>query len=163
MLDLCVTNRFYTGVVIRYFKGVRMRVSELAKKAKVTPETVRHYTRLGLIHAQRDPNNDYQLYDTMGLQRLNFIRQASELGFSLKQIEEIFHQSDSGDSPCPLVRDLLQKKVPETKLKIAQLQAHLLKMEEALSAWDQMPDGTPNGHSICCLIEDWEEKGPVSK
>jgi len=51
-----------------------------------------------------------QLYDKVGLQRLHFIRQASELGFSLKQIEEIFQQSNSGDSPCPLVRDLLQKK-----------------------------------------------------
>jgi len=32
---------------------------------------------------------------------MHFIRQASELGFSLKQIlEEIFQQSNSGDSPC---------------------------------------------------------------
>lgn len=134
-----------------------MRVSELAKKSKVTAETVRHYTRLGLISAERDPNNGYQLYDKVALQRLNFIRQASELGFSLKQIEEIFQHSDSGDSPCPMVRDLLEKKVPETKLKIAQLQAHLIKMEEALDAWENMPNGAPDGHSICCLIEDWED------
>jgi MerR family transcriptional regulator, Zn(II)-responsive regulator of zntA len=135
-----------------------MRVSELAHKANVTAETVRHYTRLGLIHAGRDPNNGYQIYNKLALQRLTFIRQASELGFSLKQIEDIFQQSDSGDSPCPMVRDLLQKKVPETKLKIAQLQAHLVKMEEALEAWEEMPNGAPNGHSICCLIEEWQEK-----
>ncbi|MCW4627544.1 MULTISPECIES: MerR family transcriptional regulator [Marinomonas] len=135
-----------------------MRVSELAHKANVTAETVRHYTRLGLIQAERDANNGYQIYDKLALQRLVFIRQASELGFSLKQIEDIFQQSDSGDSPCPMVRDLLQKKVPETKLKIAQLQAHLHKMEKALETWEDMPDGNPNGHSICCLIEDWQEK-----
>lgn len=134
-----------------------MRVSELAKVANVTAETVRHYTRLGLIQAVRDPNNGYQNYDKVALQRLHFIRQAGELGFSLKQIEEIFQQSDSGDSPCPMVRDLLEKKVPETKMKIAQLQAHLIKMEDALRAWEGMPNGTPDGHSICCLIEDWEE------
>ncbi|QUX95946.1 MerR family transcriptional regulator [Marinomonas sp. CT5] len=134
-----------------------MRVSELAKKGKVTADTVRHYTRLGLIQAQRDPSNGYQIYDNVALQRLNFIRQASDLGFSLKQIEGIFYQSDKGDSPCPLVRDLLEKKVPETKLKIAQLQAHLAKMEDALAAWEKMPNGTPDGHSICCLIEDWED------
>lgn len=137
--------------------GVPMRVSELAKKGKVTADTVRHYTRLGLIQAQRDPSNGYQIYDNVALQRLNFIRQASDLGFSLKQIEDIFYQSDKGDSPCPLVRDLLEKKVPETKLKIAQLQAHLAKMEDALAAWEKMPNGTPDGHSICCLIEDWED------
>lgn len=91
------------------------------------------------------------------MQRLKFIRQAIELGFSLKQVENILQQSDSGDSPCPMVRDLLQHKVPETKAKIAQLQAHLAKMETALAAWDSMPDGVPDGHSICCLIEDWED------
>jgi MerR family Zn(II)-responsive transcriptional regulator of zntA len=146
----------FTLILLKSLKGVVMRVSELAKKASVTAETVRHYTRLGLINAERDPNNGYQLYDQVGLQRLHFIRQASELGFSLKQIEEIFQQSDSGDSPCPLVRDLLQKKVPETKFKIAQLQAHLVKMEDALAVWEGMPNGAPDGHSICCLIEEWE-------
>ncbi|TYL47882.1 MerR family transcriptional regulator [Marinomonas sp. IMCC 4694] len=135
-----------------------MRVSELAKKANVTAETVRHYARLGLIHAHRNPSNGYQMFDSIALQRLYFIRQASELGFSLKQIEEIFQQSDSGDSPCPMVRDLLERKVPETKLKIAQLQAHLLKMESALAAWQTMPNGEPDGHSICCLIEAWDNK-----
>lgn len=140
-----------------------MYVSELAKKAKVTPETVRHYTRIGLLQAYRDPNNGYQVYDKWALQRLLFIRQASELGFNLKQIEEIFAQSDSGDSPCPMVRDWLRQKVPETQSKIAQLQAHLVKMEAALAAWEKMPDSTPNGHSVCCLIEDWQAMPLISE
>ncbi|WP_133012912.1 MerR family DNA-binding protein [Marinomonas flavescens] len=135
-----------------------MRVIDLAKKANVTSETVRHYTRLGLIQAQRDPNNGYQIYDNTAFTRMQFIQQSRTLGFSLKQIEEILDQADSGDSPCPMVRDLLQKKVPETKAKIAQLQAHLATMEAALSNWESMPNGTPDGHSICCLIEDWEDK-----
>ncbi|SBS31397.1 HTH-type transcriptional regulator ZntR [Marinomonas aquimarina] len=134
-----------------------MKVSELAKKAQVTPETVRHYTREGLIKAQRNPNNGYQEYNHEALKKLQFIQQARELGFSLKQISDIFAQSDLGDSPCPMVRDLLRQKVPETKRQIAQLQAHLHKMEAALAAWEEMEDGVPNGHSICCLIEDWQE------
>ena len=92
----------------------------------------------------------------MALQRVRFIQQARTLGFSLKQIAQIFEQSDSGDSPCPMVRDLLRQKVPETQKKIAELQAHLAKMEAALDAWEAMEDGVPNGHSICCLIEGWE-------
>ncbi|RDL46045.1 MerR family transcriptional regulator [Marinomonas piezotolerans] len=133
-----------------------MKVSDLAKTAKVTPETVRHYSRQGLIHAQRNAQNGYQEFDNVALQRVRFIQQARTLGFSLKQIAQIFEQSDSGDSPCPMVRDLLRQKVPETQKKIADLQAHLIKMEAALTAWEAMEDGVPNGHSICCLIEDWE-------
>lgn len=134
-----------------------MKVSELAKQAQVTAETVRHYTRQGLIHATRNPLNGYQEYNSVALQRVRFIQQARELGFSLKQVSDIFEQSDSGDSPCPMVRDLLRQKVPETKRQIAQLQSHLAKMEAALEAWDEMEDGVPNGHSICCLIEDWQK------
>lgn len=136
-----------------------MRVSELAKRAKVTNETVRHYTREGLIMADRDPNNGYQIYNENAYKRIQFIQQARTLGFSLKQIDDIFLQADSGDSPCPMVRELLMQKVPETKAKIAALQAHLKTIEEALATWDQMPNGTPDGHSICCLIEDWEATG----
>ncbi len=134
-----------------------MKVSELANTANVTPETIRHYTREGLIQANRNPENGYHQYDKDALRKVRFIQQARELGFSLKQVQDIFEQSDSGDSPCPLVRDLLKQKVPEVKQQIAQLQSHLNKMEAALSAWDQMQDGVPNGHSICCLIEEWDK------
>lgn len=133
-----------------------MKVSELANAADVTPETVRYYTREGLISATRNPSNGYQAYNEEALRRLRFIQQARTLGFSLKQIAEILEQSDSGDSPCPMVRDLLRQKVPETRRQIAELQSHLAKMEAALAAWDEMEDGVPNGHSICCLIEEWE-------
>jgi hypothetical protein len=30
-------------------------------------------------------------------------------------------------------------------------------MEVALSALENMRNGAPDGHSICCLIEDWED------
>mgnify|MGYP000341974651 FL=1 len=135
-----------------------MKVAELANKAGVTAETVRHYTRQGLLQADRDPHNGYQLYNHSALKRLRFIQQSRLLGFSLKQIESIIEQAQQGDSPCPLVRDLLQKKVPETKAKIAQLQAHLQQMEQALETWKHMSDGVPDGNSICCLIEDWEDE-----
>ena len=29
-------------------------------------------------------------------------------------------------------------------------------MTTALSAWQNMPDGTPDGHTICQLIEHWD-------
>ena len=44
-----------------------MRVTELARAGGVTAETVRHYTREGLLRPQRDPRNGYQLYDEKGL------------------------------------------------------------------------------------------------
>jgi DNA-binding transcriptional MerR regulator len=136
---------------------IMMKVSELARRAGVSADTVRHYTQIGLLKAQRDPANGYQLFDEVALKRLRFVQQARSLGFNLKDIGAIVDQAGHGDSPCPMVRDLLQQKVPETKARIAELNAHLARMEQALARWEAMDDGLPSGHSICCLIEDWEE------
>ncbi|MGB0663019.1 MAG: MerR family DNA-binding protein [Pontibacterium sp.] len=134
-----------------------MKVGELAKAADVSAETVRHYTRLGLINSHQDPINGYHFYNQQALKHLQFIRQAQTLGFSLNDIQNIIDQARHGDSPCPTVRDLLEQQVSKTKAKIAVLQAHLQKIEAALSTWQAMPDGVPNGDSICCLIEEWED------
>lgn len=130
-----------------------MKVGELARTAGVTAETVRHYTREGLLHPRRDPENGYQLYDGHALNRLRFIQRARTLGFSVREIGEILGHADHGDSPCPMVRDLLASRLPEIQARIAQLQALAERMEQALATWRHMPDGTPDGHSLCRLIE----------
>lgn len=134
-----------------------MKVNQLAKAAGVTGETVRHYTREGLLSPRRDPDNGYQLYDTTDLERLRFIQRARTLGFSLREIADILQHADQGDSPCPLVRDLLAQRLPQVRERICELEALAARMEQALESWADMPDGTPNGHSICRLIESFPQ------
>ncbi|WP_119395828.1 MerR family DNA-binding protein [Salinibius halmophilus] len=135
-----------------------MLVSDLAKAAGVTGETVRHYTRKGLIKAQQNPENQYHEYDLQALQRLRFIKRARALGFSLNEIQDIIGLAEHGESPCPTVRDLMAEKIPETERKIAELERHLALMKAALTDWQTQPDGVPTGSSICCLIEDWSQE-----
>lgn len=130
-----------------------MKVAELARAGGVTAETVRHYTRQGLITAQRDPDNNYQRFDQHALTRLKFISQARQLGFSLADISQILEQADHQDSPCPLVRDLLKQHLPRVRERIRELEALSERMELALDSWQKMPDGVPDGNSVCCLIE----------
>lgn len=134
-----------------------MKVTELARSAGVTAETVRHYTRQALLKPSRDPDNGYQLFDQRDLERLRFIQRARTLGFSLKEIAEILEHADQGDSPCPLVRDLLAARLPQIHARIHELQALADRMEKAMQDWSQLPDGTPDGHSICRLIEQVPE------
>ncbi|MBB3191186.1 MerR family transcriptional regulator [Halomonas cerina] len=134
-----------------------MKVSELARRAGVTAETVRHYIRERLLHPERHPNNGYQLFDQGDLERLRFIQRARTLGFGIAEIRDILDHADHGDSPCPLVRDLLASRLPLIRARIEELQALASRMEQALDAWAQMPDGTPDGHSLCQLIESFPE------
>lgn len=134
-----------------------MKVSELAKSAGVTAETVRHYVREGLLHPERHPDNGYQLFAHGDLERLRFIHRARNLGFGVAEIREILAHADQGDSPCPMVRDLLASRLPEIRARIEELQALAARMEQALETWAEMPDGTPDGHSLCRLIESFPE------
>ena len=125
-----------------------LKVGELAKRGHVTAETVRHYTREGLLSPQRHPDNGYQLYSAADLERLHFIQRARKLGFSVAEIRDILAHADQGDSPCPLVRDLLAHRLPQIRARIAELEA--------------LADGTPDGHSLCRLIESFPEEAPCS-
>lgn len=135
-----------------------IKVGELAKRGGVTAETVRHYTREGLLTPSRHPDNGYQLYTAGDLERLHFIQRARKLGFSVAEIRDILAHADQGDSPCPLVRDLLAHRLPQIRARIAELEALAHRMEQALESWQTMPDGTPDGHSLCRLIESFPEE-----
>lgn len=135
-----------------------MKVSELAKQAGVTADTVRHYTKIGLLQPQRDPDNGYQRYDLDALKRLRFIQKARLLGFSLQEIGSIVHHRHSGASPCPMVRGLMAEHLPRVRKQIAELQQQLTRMERAMDAWEAMPDGEPDNAAICPLIAHWNNQ-----
>lgn len=135
-----------------------MKVSELAKQAGVTADTVRHYTRVGLLKPGRDPDNGYQLYDGTALKHLRFIQKARLLGFNLHDIETIVHHEHSGTSPCPMVRGLMASHLPKVRDQIVELQQQLTRMERAMAAWEEMPDEMPDDDVICPLIEHWNNQ-----
>jgi len=133
-----------------------MKVSQLAHAAEVSTDTVRFYTRAGLLHPRRDPSNGYQLYAAADLQRLRFARKARQLGFSLKEITAILRDADKKKSPCPRVRDLFAHKLAAVEQQLQQLTELRDRMRAATEQWQHMPNGAPDGHSICRLIEYWE-------
>ena len=134
-----------------------MKVSELARAAGVSADTVRFYTREGLLQPARDPRNGYQRYGTADLQRLRFARKARRLGFSLREVTDILRDADERRSPCPQVRDLFAHKLDAVEQQLKELTALRDRMRTAMAQWQTMPDGAPDGHTICRLIEHWDD------
>jgi MerR family transcriptional regulator, Zn(II)-responsive regulator of zntA len=132
---------------------VLYQVKELAKLCQVPPDTIRHYTRIGLLQPTRDPINGYHQYSASDSKRLEFIRKAKSLGFSLKEIDHILNQSQKGESPCPLVRDMIRHRILSNRKKLNNLLILQKHMEAALAHWEHLPDGIPDGNNICYLIE----------
>ncbi|HHK74333.1 MAG TPA: MerR family transcriptional regulator, partial [Rhizobiales bacterium] len=106
-----------------------MTVSELSRSAQVTPDAVRHYVRIGLLKPSRDPANGYKLFSSGDIRRVKFIRQAKGLGFSLNDIREIFRHESRGQSPCPVVRDIIRHRIDDNRARLAELNALQRRME----------------------------------
>lgn len=132
-----------------------LTVSELANRSGATPHAVRYYTRKGLLRPNKDPDNGYHQYRVSEVTWLRFIRQAKGLGYTLNEIKSIMHDSDHEQSPCPRVREILQRRIVENRIKLEELMSLQTRMEQALLDWAEMPDGVPDGHSVCHLIESF--------
>ncbi len=130
-----------------------MTVTDLSRHSGVTAHAVRYYSRIGLLKPGRNPENGYRIFDRTDISRLRFIRQAQSLGFTLEEVSEILEESGKGHSPCPKVREILHRRIEENRRKLEELTNLQERMEHALVHWAGMPDGMPDGHSICHLIE----------
>ena len=134
-----------------------MTAAILAEKADATVYTVRHYTNIGLLKPSRNKTNNYKIYHHSDVILLRFINNAKDLGFTLKEIAEILDEAERGNSPCPMVREIIEKRIAENKEKIRQMRQLQIKMEKARKDWRTMADALPNGHSVCHLIESIAE------
>ena len=139
-----------------------LTVTELARQTDTTTHAVRYYTRKGLLQPVRHPDNNYRLYKPSEVRWLRFVRKAKTLGYTLAEIRDIMHDAESDLSPCPRVREILRKHINENRKQLEDLLSLQERMEQALKQWEEMPDGMPNGHSVCHLIEaivDGDMKG----
>lgn len=130
-----------------------MQVIECARAAGVSPDTVRHYTRLGLIKAESRSNSGYQQFSFSTVARVRFIRSAVGLGFKLSDVADLLGMSAQGRLPCPKAREILSERLRDKQCQVEQELALFFRMKQALKHWETMPDGVPEGHHVCGLIE----------
>ena len=68
-----------------------LSISQLAKLRKLTPETLRHYDRIGLIKpVYVDPQTKYRYYSIRQYEKIGTIKELRQLGMSLDLIVEYF-------------------------------------------------------------------------
>ncbi len=99
-----------------------LTISKAARKAGVGVETIRFYERKGLIEQPPTPSNGgYRTYPNETVQRILFIRQAQELGFSLREIDELLSLRATPGTDCAAIRERASAKLQEVERKIDQL------------------------------------------
>ena len=95
-----------------------LSIGQVAKQAGVGIETLRFYERKGLIKEPPRKASGYRQYPTETVQQVLFIKNAKELGFTLKEIQELLTLSKSPKAKAKHVKQQAQKKLDAIKEKI---------------------------------------------
>ncbi len=94
----------------------------LAKKTQVNIQTVRYYERRGLIPEPPRRESGYRQYSHDAVTRIQFIKRAQELGFSLKEVRELLSLKLDSYTPCIIVKRRSEAKIKDIENKIKTLQ-----------------------------------------
>ncbi|MEX0958916.1 MAG: heavy metal-responsive transcriptional regulator [Burkholderiales bacterium] len=100
----------------------KFTVGLVAKATGVSIDAVRFYERLGLIAARSRTEGGFRVFEPTAVERIRFIQQAKELGFTLREIADLLSLSESPNASCADIRGRAEAKMVEIDERIARLQ-----------------------------------------
>lgn len=100
-----------------------MLIGEFAEAVGSTKDTVRFYTRLGLLSAgeRAAGQRHYAVYGADQVERFIFIEQCKSLGFTLQEIGNALQERDAGALTAMRQQELLEEKLRSIEERIASL------------------------------------------
>jgi MerR family mercuric resistance operon transcriptional regulator len=130
-----------------------LTIGELARQAHVNVETVRYYERRGLLLRPPTSRAGYRRYGGEYLARIRFIKSGQELGFSLKEIDELLSLRVAPETTCADVKARAEAKITDIDVKIRDLR----RMRKALASLAASCRGQ-GPSSECPILEVLDQK-----
>ena len=114
-----------------------LRSGALAKSAGVSPDTIRHYERIGVLPRASRTQSGYRIYPASALERVLVVQRALRIGFTLAELAEVLKSRDAGDAPCRRVYQLAQDKLKGIETDIEALKRTRRYVKKVLFDWEQ--------------------------
>jgi MerR family transcriptional regulator, copper efflux regulator len=127
-----------------------MQIGKVAKASGISAKMIRHYEAIGLLPAAGRRDSGYRDYGDADLHKLQFIRRARDLGFSIERIRLLLKLWSDRNRSNTEVKALALAHVAELQEKVK----HLREMSEVLSRLAQACDG--DGRPDCPIIKGLE-------
>ena len=129
-----------------------MTIGKLAQSAGVNVETIRYYQRLRLLDEPARPLGGVRRYADAAVARVQFIKRAQELGFSLAEIQRLLRLGDP--QSCGEARALAAEKLALVESRVADLQRLRGVLKELIGRCDRR-----QGKVACPIIESLAQRG----
>lgn len=125
-------------------------IGRLAQAADVHVETIRYYQRRGLLRSPERPYGGVRRYGTADIDRLQFIRRAQAMGFSLAEIDGLLDLT--GQRACEHTRQLTEQKLADVRRRLLELRRLERGLVELVAACTRTTEGA------CCPTLDRLER-----
>src|SRR6266705_3175361 len=99
-----------------------LHIGHVAKRTGLSVDAIRFYEKAGLLPRPARTEGGFRLFHQREVADLEFIQRAQQLGFSLREIRELFSIQRHPQEVCVHVRDLIAQKLAVVRTKIDELQ-----------------------------------------
>ena len=126
-----------------------MKIGQLSRATGLPIDTIRYYENQGVLpRAERQASSGYRLYDDADVERLQFIRRAKALGFTLVEIRELMAMTQGEDVAA--IRSAAVAKLDDVEQRLqdlARVRTALKSLVDACPGRGQM-DACPILHAL---------------
>ncbi|WP_038331382.1 Cu(I)-responsive transcriptional regulator [Kingella kingae] len=123
-----------------------MNISQAAQQTGLSAKQIRDYEKQNLLPETQRSESRYRVYGEYDVQRLRFMRQARNVGFSLAQIRELLALQDNLNRHSRDVKNLTAQHIAELNQRIESLQSML----HTLQTWHNECSG--DEQADCCIL-----------
>jgi DNA-binding transcriptional MerR regulator len=124
---------------------MNISIGQLSAKTGIKVPTIRFYEQIGLVEAPPRTEGNQRRYGQSEIDRLNFIRNARELGFEVDDIRELLAMAAEPQASCHQADSIAMNHLREVDQRIERLTA----LREELS---RMIEECGHGHVCDCRI-----------
>jgi DNA-binding transcriptional MerR regulator len=117
----------------------------LAKATGVSPDTIRHYEKIGVLPRASRSESGYRLYPESAVERVFVVQRALRLGFTLAELADVLKARDAGGAPCHRVYNLAKGKLKDVSDEIVALKKTERYLKQVLSDWGRQMQRTHPG------------------
>lgn len=127
------------------------RIGEVATRSGVSIDTVRYYERRELLPTAPRTASGYRVFTSETIDRVLFIKQAQDLGFSLEEISTLL--TTNGTSDCLRVHDLLDAKLKELDARMKSMHEFRAKLTHYLAECEEELKKHPDSAECPVVVE----------
>ena len=88
-----------------------IQIGKVSERTGLSIDAIRFYEKQRLLERPPRTEGGFRLFNTQDIERIQFIRRAQQLGFSIAEIRELLVLQREDGTACSHVRDLLKAKI----------------------------------------------------